>query len=76
MSTITKSATLAGRTYLSPKELAERIPGMTIGNLAQMRFRGDGPKFMKPSPKLVVYDWVDAVAWLESTKRDGTAESE
>lgn len=62
--------------YLSPKELAARIPGMTVGNLAQMRFRGDGPKFMKPSPKVVIYDWADAVAWLESTKRDGTAEAE
>lgn len=61
--------------YLSPKEVADRIPGMTVGNLAQLRFRGDGPRYMKPSAKVVVYDWRDCIAWLESTKRAGTSEA-
>lgn len=61
--------------YLSPKEVAERIPGMTVSNLAQLRFKGQGPRYMKPSAKVVVYDWADCVEWLESTKRDGTAEA-
>ncbi|MHA3723473.1 helix-turn-helix transcriptional regulator [Leucobacter sp. HY1910] len=60
--------------YKSPQEIADRIPGMTVSNLAQLRFKGQGPKYMKPSPKVVIYDWADVVAWLESTKRDGTAE--
>lgn len=47
---------------------------MTVTNLAQLRFKGVGPRYMKPSQKVVVYDWRDCVAWLESTKRDGTAE--
>ena len=60
--------------YMSPKAVAARIPGMTTGNLAQLRFKGEGPRYMKPSAKVVAYDWADVVAWLESTKRDGTAE--
>lgn len=61
--------------YIGPEVVAERIPGMTTANLAQLRFKGQGPKFMKPSQRVVVYDWADVIEWLESTKRDGTAEA-
>lgn len=60
--------------YLAPQEVAEMIPGMTVANLAQLRFKGQGPRFMKPSARVVVYDREDVIAWLESTKRSGTAE--
>lgn len=58
--------------YMSPKEVAAMIPGMTVSNLAQLRFKGQGPKYMKPSPKICVYDRADVIEWLESTKRTGT----
>lgn len=61
--------------YIGPEVVAERIPGMTTANLAQLRFKSQGPKYMKPSPRVVIYDWADCVEWLESTKRDGTAEA-
>lgn len=64
------------RTYLSPREVAEMIPGMTTGNLAQLRFKAQGPRYMRPSKKVIVYDLVDVVEWLESTKRSGTAEAD
>lgn len=60
--------------YLSPREVAAMIPGMTVSNLAQLRFKGQGPRYMKPSPKVCVYERTDVIEWLESTKRNSTAE--
>ena len=60
--------------YRSPKEVAAAVPGLTVANLAQLRFKGEGPKYMKPSARVVVYDWRDVTDWLESTKRTGTVE--
>lgn len=58
----------------SPKDITASVPGLTVSILAQLRFRGEGPRYMNPSPKVVVYDWGDVTEWLESTKRAGTAE--
>ncbi|MBK0420386.1 hypothetical protein JD276_15260 [Leucobacter sp. CSA1] len=62
--------------YMSPDDVAEMIPGMTVTKLAQLRFKGQGPKYMKPSPKVCVYDRADVIEWLESTKRTGTKRAE
>lgn len=59
--------------YLSPKEAAELIPGMTTSNLAQLRFSGRGPKFLKPTPRTVVYRERDIIEWLEASERTSTA---
>ncbi|WP_200329628.1 AlpA family transcriptional regulator [Leucobacter sp. L43] len=72
MSQRTELIELQAAAYLSPKEVAAKIPGMTTGNLAQLRFKGEGPRYMKPSAKVVIYEWADVVAWLESKKRDST----
>lgn len=60
--------------YLSPQEVADMIPGMTVGNLNQLRFKSQGPRYMKPSNRVVVYDRADVIEWLESTKRHGTVD--
>lgn len=60
--------------YLSPKQAADLIPGMTASNLAQLRFKGTGPKFLKPTPRTVVYRERDVIAWLEASERTSTAE--
>lgn len=60
--------------YLSPKEVAGLIPGMTVTNLGQLRFTGKGPKFLKPTPRTVVYRERDVIEWLESSERTSTAE--
>lgn len=60
--------------YRSPEEIAEMIPGMTIAKLSQLRFKGDGPPYYKPTAKTVVYDEAQVIEWLESTARTGTAE--
>lgn len=61
--------------YLSPEEVCEVIPGLTKTGLAQMRFRGDGPPFVKPSPKKVCYPAGPLYAWLEDKTQQSTKES-
>ena len=61
--------------YLTPKEAADLVPGMTTANLAQMRFKGQGPKFLKPTPRTVVYRERDVIEWLEASERTSTAAS-
>ena len=58
--------------YLTPDQVCELIPGMTKGNLAQLRFKGEGPKFLKPTPRTVVYRESDCIAWLEASERTRT----
>jgi hypothetical protein len=60
-------------TYLTPDQVAELVPGLTRGKLAQMRFQGTGPNFRKPTAKTVLYVESEVVAWVESTARWGTA---
>lgn len=53
--------------YLSPAQVCDEVvPGMTEGLLAQMRFRGDGPPFIRASPKKVVYAEDALHEWLRS----------
>ncbi|MDQ1217187.1 helix-turn-helix transcriptional regulator [Microbacterium arborescens] len=59
--------------YLTPKQAADLVPGMTTNNLAQLRFTGKGPKFLKPTPRTVVYRRSDVIAWLEASERTSTA---
>ena len=64
----------AEETYLSPEQACELIPGMTKSKLAQLRFTGQGPKFLKPTPRTVVYRRRDVIGWLEESERTSTAE--
>lgn len=52
--------------YLSPKQAAALIPGMTKAALAQLRYTGGGPAFLKPTPRKVVYRESDVRAWLDA----------
>lgn len=61
------------RKYLSPEQVCDLIPGITKNNLAQMRFKGQGPKFVKPTPRIVVYREDDIFEWLASSERSSTA---
>lgn len=67
-------AATTGLKYLSPDQVCKIIPGMTRSGLAQLRFRGEGPRFRKPSPRKVVYELTEVLSWLESTARQGTAD--
>jgi hypothetical protein len=60
--------------YLNQDQVCELAPGVTKSLLAQLRFRGTGPKFLKPTPKTVIYRRADVIAWLEASERSTTAE--
>jgi hypothetical protein len=60
--------------FLSPQQVAELIPGMNVNLLAQMRFRGDGPRYVRVTPRKIVYEEGDVLAYLESRKRSSTSD--
>lgn len=64
----------AAMVLIGPEEVCELIPGMTTAKLAQLRFKGEGPPYYKPTAKTVVYDRDECMVWLRSTARTGTAE--
>ncbi len=61
--------------YLTPTQAAELMPGMTVEHLAQLRFTGKGPKFLKPTPRKVFYRRRDIIDWLEASERTSTAKA-
>lgn len=58
--------------YLTPDQLCELVPGTTKNYWAQLRFIGNGPKYLKPSPKKVLYVKSQVIEWLENSARYGT----
>jgi hypothetical protein len=60
--------------YLTIQQVTELVPGITKAGLAQRRFQGLPPVYLKPTPKKVLYRREDILAWVESTERTGTAE--
>ena len=56
---------------LKPQELAAWL-GTSAGSLAQMRYRGQGPRFVKTG-KLVRYRRSDIDAWLDANTRQQTS---
>lgn len=61
------------KTFINDEQLCELLPGMTKGQLAQMRYKGDsGLKFYKPTAKTVLYSLEDVEEWLEQSARFGT----
>lgn len=61
-------------TYLTPKQVCDLVPGLTVAHLGQLRFTGKGPKFLKPSPRKVIYRERDVIEWLEASERTTTAD--
>lgn len=58
---------------LTPDQLAEKVPGTTAPYWAQLRFKGIGPKYLKLSPRKVLYRWSDVTEWLIQAERTSTA---
>ncbi len=58
--------------YLTPREVCEIVPGMSPSLLAQLRFMGEGPKFIKPTPRKVIYRLSEIESWLSSKEKTGT----
>ncbi|EIC63003.1 helix-turn-helix transcriptional regulator [Mycobacteroides abscessus] len=49
----------------SPKQVAAYLHTSEAG-LAQMRYRGEGPKFVKVGPRKVIYRWSDVQEYLDA----------
>jgi hypothetical protein len=62
-----RAASAESVTWLSPAEVCDVIPGMTVTLLSRMRDAGKGPRYAKPSPKTVVYSLADVNAYVRST---------
>lgn len=73
MATATTEPVGSGTIYLTPDQVCEIVPGMTKGNLSQLRFKGTGPKYYKPTPRVVLYDRESIEEWVRSSARTGTA---
>lgn len=61
--------------YLTPEQVCDIVPGVTKASLSQRRFKGLPPKFLKPTPRTVIYRESDVIEWLESSERTTTAEA-
>lgn len=54
--------------YLSPEQVCEIVPGITVANLQELRKSGRGPRYRKPTGehgKVIVYAEADVYAWVE-----------
>lgn len=60
------------KTQLATAEEVAEAFGYTPQGLAQMRYRGTGPKFIKLGGRAVRYRWDDVEAWLDQQTRQQT----
>lgn len=58
-------------TLASPDDVAKKL-GTTTHALAQMRWQGTGPAYVKLSPRRVRYRWADIEAYLDAQTRTRT----
>jgi predicted DNA-binding transcriptional regulator AlpA len=59
--------------FLQTPQAAERI-GLAPGTLEKMRCRGDGPSYLRLSPRRVVYDVAALDAWARARVFNSTSE--
>ena len=55
---------------------AAQYVGLAESTLAKMRMRGDGPRFSKAGPRIVLYDLRDLDEWLAERTYASTSEYE
>lgn len=58
----------------TPAEVA-KVLHTSEAALAQMRYRGDGPIFVRAGRRRVLYRWADVEAWIKSSRRTRTDEA-
>lgn len=59
--------------WLSPAQVCELVPVLTVRDLEDMRTNNTGPAYSRPTPRKVVYLEADVRAWV-SSKRQATRE--
>ncbi len=68
---IQKAHTTALAELATPDEVA-RVLRTTPASLAQMRYRGDGPQFVRVGRRKVLYRWSDIENWLAQSVHSRT----
>lgn len=66
---IKRTVAAATPRYLSPKQVCDLVPGMTVANLKDLRASGKGPRYSKPTGDrghITLYREDDVVAWVEA----------
>lgn len=58
---------------LRPPE-ASKYLRLSVSTLAKQRLRGDGPKFVRLSPRAIAYLQADLDAWLADKRCSSTSE--
>jgi len=56
---------------LTPDEAAA-YARLTVGQLAQLRYRGLGPVYLNPTPRRILYRRSDLDSWLYASERQST----
>jgi predicted DNA-binding transcriptional regulator AlpA len=59
---------------LRAPEAAEYVR-LSASTLAKMRLRGDGPRYSKAGPRIVIYQEDDLDAWLRDRFRQSTSQN-
>lgn len=57
--------------FLSPEQVCELVPGLTVANLKDLRTSGRGPAFFKPTGergKVTIYARADVVDWVKRSR--------
>ncbi|CAN5568349.1 hypothetical protein BH10ACT7_BH10ACT7_11940 [soil metagenome] len=49
------------------------LTGLTAGALGQLRYKGGGPRFYKPTQKTVLYKRSEVIAWIEASAHERTS---
>ena len=58
--------------FIQPPTVSE-LTGLTLAALAQLRYRGLGPRFYKPTPKTVLYRRSEVMEWVEASAQTSTS---
>ena len=49
------------------------LTGLSKSALGQLRYKGGGPRFYKPTKKTVLYKRSEVVAWIEASAHERTS---
>ncbi|WP_255447151.1 helix-turn-helix transcriptional regulator [Schumannella soli] len=60
--------------FIKP-DVVEELTGIRTPALAQLRYRGEGPRFYKPTPRTVLYKRSEVLAWVEASAQSRTGEA-
>jgi predicted DNA-binding transcriptional regulator AlpA len=58
--------------YIHAEEV-KQMTGLTVAALSQLRYRGIGPRFYKPTPRTVLYKRSEVIAWIEASAQTRAA---